>query len=82
MSIVNIAPTDSFDTWRTKTNTIATDLGDTSTLTTVATNVVGAANEISNDIGTLSALLVNGADLVSAINEARRLAFVLSIGLG
>lgn len=82
MTTVNIGPTDSFDTWRTKTNAIATDLGDTATLTTAATNVVGAANEIYNNIGTLSALQVTGADLVSAINEARRLAFVLSIGLG
>ena len=48
----------------------ADDLGDVSTLTTVATNAVDAINELDSEIGDLSALTTTDkASTVNAINE-------------
>lgn len=82
MAITNVADTDTFDQWRVKTNTIATDLGDIATLTTTATNAAGAVLELATEIGNPALLEIPGADLVAVINEARRLAFAITLALG
>ena len=82
MAVTNVSENDTFDTWRQKTNTISTNLGDTAALTTTATNAVAAVNELDGNIGNLGDLEVPGVDLVAATNEARRLAFALAVALG
>ena len=72
MAVTQVLATDSIDTWRTKTNTISSALGDTATLTTTAQNVVGAINELDNEQGTLSSLTTaNKGNLVAAVNEIK-----------
>ena len=52
MSIPNVPQTDTFDQWRVKTNTIATNAGDLANLTTtIKTNAVSAINELDSDVG-------------------------------
>lgn len=48
MAIINVALTDTFDQWRTKTNTLGTNQGDLANLDAgfTATDLVGAINEI------------------------------------
>ena len=48
MAIINVALSDTFDTWRQKTNTLGTNIGDLALLDTdfAATDLVGALNEI------------------------------------
>jgi len=46
MSILNVQITDTLDTLRTTFNSLSTNVGDISSLTTSSTNVVGAINEI------------------------------------
>ena len=48
MAIINVAPSDTFDTWRTKTNTLGTNIGDMALLDSnfAATDLVSALNEI------------------------------------
>jgi len=82
MAITNVADTDTFDQWRVKTNTIASDLGDIATLTTAATNAAAAVVELNAEIGNPALLEIPGADLVAVINEARRLAFAITLALG
>jgi len=82
MATIQVLPTDTFDAWRVKTNSISTALGDTSTLTTTATDAASALNEVDSKIGDLAGLTVSAADLVSAVNEARRMAFVAALALG
>ena len=73
---------DTIDNWRVKTNTISSDLGDASTLTTVATNAVGGINEVKGNIGDLTSLELDNTDLVTATNDARHYAYALTIALG
>jgi hypothetical protein len=80
--ITTVDGTDTFDSWRIKTNQISTDLGDASTLNTVATNGVDAINEVDTKIGDLNDLALSEPDLVSAANAARQYAFAMSIALG
>lgn len=82
MAITNVSGEDTFDEWRSKTNTISTNLGDAATLTTTATNAVAAVNELDSNVGDLNNLELPGANLVAATNEARRAAFALAIALG
>ena len=54
MSLTIVNRTDTFEGWRTKTNTISTQLGDISLLDagiTANTNVTAAVNELQGDIG-------------------------------
>ena len=44
MAVTVINLNDTISQWVTKSNTISTDLGDKATLTTAATNTVGAIN--------------------------------------
>ena len=48
MAIINVALSDTFDTWRTKTNTLGTNQGDLANLDSgfAATDLVGALNEL------------------------------------
>ena len=53
MAARTIALTDTLETFRTTFNSLSsTDIGDTATLTTTATSVVGAINELDSAIGT------------------------------
>jgi len=72
MAITQISTSDSIDQWRAKTNTISQTLGDPASLTTTATNVVGAINELDNEQGDLTTLnTANKSNLVSALNEIK-----------
>ena len=47
MAVISVNLTDTFEQWRTKTNTLCTQQGDLTTLTTTAKNtMVAAINEI------------------------------------
>ena len=51
MAARTVATTDTLETFRTTFNSLSqTDIGDPSTLTTTATNLVGAINEVSSSI--------------------------------
>lgn len=72
MAVTQILGTDSIDTWRSKTNTISTSLGDPAALTTTAQNVVGGINELDNEQGDLSTLTTSAKNnLVAAVNEIK-----------
>jgi hypothetical protein len=72
MAITNVSQSNTFDQWRVKTNTIATDLGDTATLTTTATTAVGGVNELKGNIGPLNNLTTTDkSTVVAAINETK-----------
>jgi hypothetical protein len=77
MALINTLKTDTFDAWRIKTNTTASELGDNallianSTLTT--TNAVDAILEVliksETEIGVIGALTTTAQTLVGGINE-------------
>lgn len=72
MAVTQVTTADSIDQWRAKTNTISQTLGDPSSLTTTATDVVGAINELDNEQGDLTLLsTANKANLVDALNEIK-----------
>jgi|TARA_R110000803_G_scaffold161554_5_gene225229 hypothetical protein len=72
MAVTVVNGTDSIDTWRQKTNTISTTLGDPSALTTTANDVVAGINELDNEQGTLSSLSTTAkGNLVAAVNEMK-----------
>lgn len=66
---------DTFESWRTKTNTISTDLGTKANLSaniTANTSLVTAINELQSDIGVIGSLSTFVAtDLVAALNELK-----------
>jgi hypothetical protein len=62
MAVTVINLNDTISQWVTKSNTISTDLGDKATLTTAATNTVGAINELRTQL-----LKVDSADIISLI---------------
>jgi len=70
MAVTNVSQSNTFDQWRVKTNTIASDLGDAATLNTTATTAVGGVNELNTNVG-LPANLTTTAknNVVSAVNE-------------
>lgn len=58
MAVVNTLVTDNFEQWRQKTNTIGSNLGDLSLLTTTdKTTAVNAINEVSAAATSLSLAL-------------------------
>lgn len=70
MAVTVINLSDPVSTWVTKTNTIASTVGDVALLTVGGSDVVTAANRLDSNIGTLSSLTTNvKSDLVSAIND-------------
>lgn len=62
MAVTEILLSDPITTLVTKTNTIASNLGDASTLSTTATNLVAAINEINTQVNK-----VDSADVISLI---------------
>lgn len=62
MAVTEILLSDPVTTLVTKTNTIASDLGDAATLTTTATNLVAAINEINTQVNK-----VDSADVINLI---------------
>ena len=56
MALINVTQQNTFEEWRVKTNDISNLVGDGATLTTTATNLVGAVNELRSGViqGTLS----------------------------
>lgn len=75
MAVTVINLSDAVSTWVTKTNTIASDLGDRSLLTIGGSDIVTAANRLDSNIGTISSLTTTDkSDLVSAINEVQNAA--------
>lgn len=71
MSVTVVNQTDTFDSWRIKTNTIATDLGDRATLATTNTSsLVAAINELDSRVGELGDLDTSAiTNVVDAVNE-------------
>lgn len=83
MAVTNVSQSETFDQWRVKTNTIATNLGDAATLTTTATTAVGGVNELKGNVGTLNNLTTTDkTNLVSAVNETKNFSLAISIALG
>ena len=75
MALTEVLRSDTFEQWRTKTNTVASDLGDRATLSaniTANTSLVGAINELQSDIGVIGSLSTFAAsNIVSALNELK-----------
>jgi flagellar motor switch protein FliG len=70
MAVTNVSQSNTFDQWRVKTNTIATDLGDAATLNTTATTAVGGVNELNNNVGQPANLTTTAkSNVVSGVNE-------------
>ena len=83
MAVTNVSQSETFDQWRVKTNTIATNLGDSATLTTTATNAVGGVNELKGNVGSLNNLTTTDkTNLVAAVNETKNFSLAISIALG
>ena len=83
MAVTNVSQSETFDQWRVKTNTIATNLGDAATLTTSATTAVGGVNELKGNVGTLNNLTTTDkSNLVAAVNETKNFSLAISIALG
>jgi len=83
MAVTNVSQSETFDQWRVKTNTIATNLGDSATLTTTATTAVGGVNELKGNVGTLNNLTTTDkTNLVAAVNETKNFSLAISIALG
>ena len=84
MSLTIVNRTDTFEGWRTKTNTISTQLGDISLLdagiTADRTNLTDAVNELQGDIGVqaLSGFTGEPATLRSAANEIKNSDFTFN----
>ena len=70
MAVTNVSQSNTFDQWRVKTNTIASDLGDAATLNTSATTAVGGVNELNTNVGRPINLTTTAkSNVVSAVNE-------------
>ena len=62
MAVRSVATTDTLGTFRTTFNSLAsTDIGDVATLTTTATDVVGAINEINTSVSATGFVLSDGS---------------------
>jgi len=77
MAVTNVAKTDTFDGWRVKTNTIASELGDNTLLVANSTlnseNAVDAVLEtlakVETEVGNINGLTTTALNLVGGINE-------------
>jgi hypothetical protein len=75
MAITVINLSDPVSTWVSKTNTVASNLGDLTLLTIGGSDIVTAINRVDSNLGTISALSTGDkSDLVAAINEVYDLA--------
>jgi hypothetical protein len=70
MAVRNVDPSNSFEQWRQETNSIASDSGDVSTLTTTATNLTAAVNENDADITTNTTAITTKEDIGVAVAMA------------
>jgi hypothetical protein len=72
MAARTVLTTDTLETFRTTFNSLSsTDIGDVATLTTTATDIVGAINEIDSSVSsgfTLGSTSVNLGDTVTTIS--------------
>ncbi len=63
MAIRSVATTDTLETFRTTFNSLAsTDIGDTATLGTTATNVIGAINEVNSAVTVTGWTVTDGSN--------------------
>lgn len=75
MAITVINLSDPVSSWVSKTNTIASNLGDVTLITIGGSDIVTAINRLDSNIGTLSTLTTDDkSDIVSALNETYALA--------
>lgn len=75
MAVTTINLSDPVSTWVSKTNIIATNVGDLSLMSIGGSNIVVAVNRLDSNIGTISNLTtIDKSDLVNAINETYNLA--------
>lgn len=75
MSIISVTDFDTFADWKTKTNTIATQVGDLALLQTSANgSIVAAVNELKN--GNLGNINVTGTSYNVDLNGIRRIAII------
>ena len=75
MAVRSVALTDTLETFRTTFNSLGTDVGDVSTLTTTATNVVGAINELNAATYSGFTIVDSGSSTTQAISSGDTLTF-------
>src|SRR6056300_1363353 len=75
MAVRSVALTDTLETFRTTFNSLGTDVGDASTLTTTATNVVGAINELNASTYSGFTIVDSGSSTTQAISSGDTLTF-------
>ena len=75
MAARTVALTDTLETFRTTFNGLGTDVGDVSTLTTTATNVVGAINELNAVTYSGFTIVDSGSSTTQAISSGDTLTF-------
>ena len=75
MAVRSIVLTDTLETFRTTFNSLGTDVGDVSTLTTTATNVVGAINELNAATYSGFTIVDSGSSTTQAISSGDTLTF-------
>ena len=75
MAVRSVALTDTLETFRTTFNGLGTDVGDVSTLTTTATNVVGAINELNAATYSGFTIVDSGSSTTQAISSGDTLTF-------
>ena len=75
MAVRSVALTDTLETFRTTFNSLGTDVGDVATLTTTATNVVGAINELNAATYSGFTIVDSGSSTTQAISSGDTLTF-------
>ena len=75
MALRSVVLTDTLETFRTTFNSLGTDVGDVSTLTTTATNVVGAINELNAATYSGFTIVDSGSSTTQAISSGDTLTF-------
>ena len=75
MAVRSVILTDTLETFRTTFNSLGTDVGDVATLTTTATNVVGAINELNAATYSGFTIVDSGSSTTQAISSGDTLTF-------
>ena len=75
MAVRSVVLTDTLETFRTTFNSLGTDVGDVATLTTTATNVVGAINELNAATYSGFTIVDSGSSTTQAISSGDTLTF-------
>ena len=63
MSIRSVQSTNTLDNFRTTFNSLGTDVGDVSTLSTTAKTVVGAVNELVSSLGEVNSITLGSSSV-------------------